>query len=657
MSTAHCAGNQRPRTLGLAGWSTVLIAGATLLALFSLSTHSGAVGSGAPNPADAISSGFIDGPAAIGFHLPTADFHVADSVADEVWVFTTGGTIYSSYGINLDEPRGIDVTPSRSYVANAGSARVEIFNSMTRAHVGGFGGWGAAPQNLNAPWDVAHTGSELVVSDTGNSRLARFTPTGSYIGDYQGDPAFGSLDDPRGLAIDNGGVLHVVDPGRGSIVRVNATTWNFVDEIPLTYAGPTGISISNTDEIWVTYDATVEVYSPSGTLLNTIALVEGGAFDVWVDPSGLSFWVTAFSDQLVRPWSWNTCDGLALSSVGTSYDDNLIGVDGVVHAGAGDDGISLSGTAGGVVCGGSGDDQIFGTTGPDVIWGGGGADEITAKGGDDEIHGEAGVDDIDGGFGDDLIMGGSGADLIMGGPGRDEVFGGLGNNTIHGGPDNDVLRGDDGRDDIYGEDGADLIYGKGGNDFLWGGDGVDRIFGLDGNDYLAGDSGDDRMYGGSGDDDLHGGDGVDRLYGQSGADDVHGDLGNDILYGGAGDDVVRGGTGDDRMYGQSEVDQLFGDDGDDIIYGGAHNDVASGGADSDMIYGQGGADVLSGGDGPDTLTGGTGNDALNGGNGNDVLQGQTGNDDLHGGPGINDDCYGGAGTDTAVGCESFVGIP
>lgn len=106
--------------------------------------------------------------------------------------------------------------------------------------------------------------------------------------------------------------------------------------------------------------------------------------------------------------------------------------------------------------------------------------------------------------------------------------------------------------------------------------------------------------------------------------------------------------------------------GSGTISGTNQNDLVLASAGIDNLDGRGGADCLMAGSGGDTLTagngtdillGGDGDDTLNGGGGNDLLYGEGGNDALDGGAGANDTCDGGSGSDTAVRCETLLGIP
>jgi hypothetical protein len=99
-----------------------------------------------------------------------------------------------------------------------------------------------------------------------------------------------------------------------------------------------------------------------------------------------------------------------------------------------------------------------------------------------------------------------------------------------------------------------------------------------------------------------------------------------------------------------------GTEGNDVIDGTQSADVILGGGGDDLIYGRTGDDVICGGAGDDRLRGGLGNDRLYGESGDDHLKGGTGQDALDGGADF-DNCRGGLGSDSAVDCETVLGLP
>lgn len=141
--------------------------------------------------------------------------------------------------------------------------------------------------------------------------------------------------------------------------------------------------------------------------------------------------------------------------------------------------------------------------------------------------------------------------------------------------------------------------------------------------------------------------GNDSIVGTVGPDVINGLGGNDTISGLGGGDVICGGDGDDT---------INGDDGNDRLLGGNGNDTLNGGNGNDTLDGNAGSDTFNGGNNNDTLNGGFGNDIINGNSGSDRLNGNENNDALDGGVGT-DVCDGGIQTDTAVNCETRIGIP
>lgn len=94
--------------------------------------------------------------------------------------------------------------------------------------------------------------------------------------------------------------------------------------------------------------------------------------------------------------------------------------------------------------------------------------------------------------------------------------------------------------------------------------------------------------------------------GTPGPDVILGNNGNNVIQGLAGNDSIRGGQGDDVICGGDGRDSLFGEKGSDRLLGGRANDVLRGGEKDDQLFGGAGNDALDGGTGPDTCDGGAG---------------------------------------------------
>src|SRR5215203_2710960 len=108
----------------------------------------------------------------------------------------------------------------------------------------------------------------------------------------------------------------------------------------------------------------------------------------------------------------------------------------------------------------------------------------------DFIVGTAGPDVILGGDGNDVIRGLEGNDIICGGQGDDDIYGGARNDIAYGGPGNDHVRGGASSDTLVGEAGKDfldaVVNDDGSVDNVLGGSDEDRIATKDG---VAGDFG------------------------------------------------------------------------------------------------------------------------------------------------------------------------
>jgi len=248
---------------------------------------------------------------------------------------------------------------------------------------------------------------------------------------------------------------------------------------------------------------------------------------------------------------------------------------------------------------------------------------------------------------------------------------------------------------VNGSASGQVITGTSGSDTLSGGSGNDTINGLAGNDSIIGGGGDDSLDGGDGSDTLLGGDGNDVLTGWSGYDRLEGGAGNDTLavgndspaalydgnmlafahFGAANADVIldfvvssnqieldgvaftnigRSGnfTADDARF-HAAPGAAAGQDVDDrIIYNTTSGQLwydadGSGAGSAQLVAVLQGAPTLWATDievingsasqgtlGNDSLAGTPGNDTLNGLGGNDMLAGSGGNDFYDGGTGF-----------------------
>ena len=236
---------------------------------------------------------------------------------------------------------------------------------------------------------------------------------------------------------------------------------------------------------------------------------------------------------------------------------------------------------------------------------------------DDQLTGGDGVNDIVGGLGNDIINGRAGADTMHGGSGNDRFYvddgGDVADEAVGGGSDRIYARvaytlaaGEE-IEGLYADAGAvglaltgnefaNVVYGNAGADSLDGGAGADRLAGRGGNDRMAGGLGDDTFYV------SEGGDTVVEAIGDGAVDMVYAAV---DWTAGAGQEIERiiadaGATGL-SLGGNELVNRLN---------GGVGADVLSGGAGGDSLYGGDGADRVIGGAGRDTCYGNAGADTF-----------------------------------------------
>jgi predicted membrane-bound mannosyltransferase/DNA-binding beta-propeller fold protein YncE len=157
---------------------------------------------------------------------------VADSRNNRVQKFDKAGNFLALLGRGgtaagqFNEPWSVAVDrEGYVYVADTWNHRIQRFSpELTPVAV-----WGQpavrpvpGPLDLFGPRDILLTADgNLLVTDTGNKRLLRFSPTGEPLGSFGSEgPALGQFAEPVGLAQDTGGRVYVADAWNGRIQRL-----------------------------------------------------------------------------------------------------------------------------------------------------------------------------------------------------------------------------------------------------------------------------------------------------------------------------------------------------------------------------------------------------------------------------------------------------
>ncbi len=178
-------------------------------------------------------------------------------------------------------PHGSDVGPDGNlYVADSQNHRIVVY-SPDGTLVNTLGAYGLAPgEGLNEPWDVAvGPDGRVFVADTWNYRVAVFNSDGTFETSW-GVQGPNELDNPyalwgpRGIAVDNNGMVYVADTGNKR-VQVYSSEGDFVRQIGSGGAldgqldEPAGLAIGPDGHLYVadTWNQRVQVFDANGTFL------------------------------------------------------------------------------------------------------------------------------------------------------------------------------------------------------------------------------------------------------------------------------------------------------------------------------------------------------------------------------------------------------
>jgi hypothetical protein len=139
----------------------------------------------------------------------------------------------------------------------AGAAQASLFSPA-----GSFGAQGSGNGQFQGPTGVAvqQASGNVFVIDSGNARVEKFFPDGSFISAF----GQGRLSSPRGIAIDNLGKVYVGDAGTNTVLKFDANG-NFVSTIDGTgapqghFQNIAGIAVDQANNLWVADGSTANV--------------------------------------------------------------------------------------------------------------------------------------------------------------------------------------------------------------------------------------------------------------------------------------------------------------------------------------------------------------------------------------------------------------
>ena len=263
--------------------------------------------------AGAFSLRYGGGPApAGGFNEPSGiavdtNTFVADTVNQRMEQFTTStGAFNLTWGdrgwgakdlSGFNWPRDIAINQQSGtvWVADTKNNRVTQFTRNGTATGKAFGVLGSAVGQLHWPWAVASTGGDVIVADTWNSRIERWstaslTPTWTQSG----------FNFPKDVAV-QGSTVYVADTNNNRVVELSADTGAVLTTIS-GIPDPEGIAVTPAGTIWVAeagQNRLVEI-SAAGAVLQTFGSM-GSAHGQFFHPTHLEI----YSGALYVTDSWN----------------------------------------------------------------------------------------------------------------------------------------------------------------------------------------------------------------------------------------------------------------------------------------------------------------------------------------------------------------
>lgn len=139
---------------------------------------------------------------------------VTDTGADQVLVYDAEDRFVRAYGSSGQfRPVDVAIDGDRLYVVDIAHHQVHVLHKRTGATLSAFGKAGSGAGQLFQPTNVAVApNGDILVTETGNFRVQRFTRDGTHIRFYgEAGNVPGTFARPKGIAVDRAGRIYVGD--------------------------------------------------------------------------------------------------------------------------------------------------------------------------------------------------------------------------------------------------------------------------------------------------------------------------------------------------------------------------------------------------------------------------------------------------------------
>jgi len=217
------------------------------------------------------------------------DFGTEDSIS-----YSFGGRVRTFYVLNIPNKNirqfqeRVNVLPAAPVQVTPGAPAPSL-GSLPEAVTTMFkGGRGTGKGEFDSPTGIAvDPNGNILVADTGNGRIEKFSPNGTFV------TSIATLD-PNGIAIDRAGNIYVAEIGSKHRVQKLGPDGTFIAEWAPALYGPRRIAIGRDDSVYVVDSGRNRIvkFSPDGQVLGSWGS-EGsgdgqfrGLSSVTVDPTG-----------------------------------------------------------------------------------------------------------------------------------------------------------------------------------------------------------------------------------------------------------------------------------------------------------------------------------------------------------------------------------
>jgi sugar lactone lactonase YvrE len=159
-------------------------------------------------------AGQLNGPSALAID-PSGNLWVADTANNRIVEFNEGGQFVLAFGREVNKTK----------VQSGGTEAEKSLCAAASGNVCQAGVTGSANGQLNAPQGIAATsGGNIWVADTGNSRIQKFGPTGTFLNMVNGNGSSGgSMKEPAAIAMGPDGSIWVADTANNRIEQWSTT--------------------------------------------------------------------------------------------------------------------------------------------------------------------------------------------------------------------------------------------------------------------------------------------------------------------------------------------------------------------------------------------------------------------------------------------------